>query len=93
MGEAKRRREVDEISGDRLLQATRKARNVTFAEMPEQTWEIVDSPSLEFPFRLKRTEASGATVYFQCRTLDEATAKLRAVDQVLREAGHPVEVV
>jgi hypothetical protein len=92
MGEAKRRREAGEISGDRLLLATR-ARPVTFAEMPEMTFEIVESPSLEYPFRIKRTEANGRSVYFQCRTADEAHAKLRAINTVLREQGHPVEVV
>lgn len=94
MGEAKRRRENGEVSGDRLLQATRARSFATVRpDLPEMSFEIVDSPSTEFPFRIKRTQANGDTVYFQCRTIDEAQAKLRAIHQVLLEQGHPVEVV
>lgn len=93
MGEARRRKEAGEVSLGQLMQATRARPRVTVAEMPEMTFEIVTSPSLEFPFRIKRTEANGTTVYFQCRTLDEATAKMNAIAIVLAQDGHPLEVV
>lgn len=50
----------------------------------EQVWEIMQDPrSEEFPFLVVCTLGSGKKMGFQCRTIDEAHAKINAIAEVL----------